>query len=378
MNTGRRERAVNPVTAIVDIVAYCLTFIALAALVLCYLAPYVNPNHIWWFSFFGLAAPGIYLGNVILMLYWTLRWRRIAAGMLLLLLLGIGNVTKFYRPVWSKQYQEFVPDQHSLRIMTYNVDGFRGTDVGMPENRLPQIARYVREVDPDIICFQEYEMNHVIPAATVDAAFSEWPYKRVGYVLGGGEHDNYGWGLAIYSKYPIAGGRNLVFPESTNSSMWADIVVRRDTVRVYNNHLQTTQVNVEDREFIGYEAFSDTLLNDKATGIARKLKRNFQIRATQADTVAGYIHDGRSRVIVCGDFNDTPMSYAYRTMLGGFTDAFRRKGEGMVATYKGLYNLFRIDYIFHSGDLGTAAYRSDVQQWSDHNPVVVDIILKNK
>lgn len=58
-------------------------------------------------------------------------------------------------------------------------------------------------------------------------------------------------------------------------------------------------------------------------------------------------------MIVCGDFNDTPMSYTYRRMRGDFIDAFKRKGQGMVFTYRRLMGVLRIDYLFHSDDFET-------------------------
>ena len=91
--------------------------------------------------------------------------------------------------------------------------------------------------------------------------------------------------------------------------------------------------------------------------------------------MAGFIHDGTPRVIVCGDFNDTPMSYTYRRLRGDLTDAFARKGRGMIYTYRGFLGVFRIDYLFHSDDFETVDYDSEQPLWSDHNPVIVDLKL---
>ena len=162
----------------------------------------------------------------------------------------------------------------------------------------------------------------------------------------------------------------MVFPESQNSAMWVDIAVRKDTIRVFNNHLQTTQIDENDRKFLRTEPLSDTLRNDKAKGIARKLKRNFMKRAEQADSVALRIHDGTPRVIVCGDFNDTPMSYVYRTMARGLRDAFRECGSGYSHTFRGFYNTLRIDYVL-SGGFEPLSYEVLPVDYSDHHPVVV-------
>lgn len=159
--------------------------------------------------------------------------------------------------------------------------------------------------------------------------------------------------------------------------MWADVIVHRDTVRVYNNHMQSTQISEDDKQFLGaMAAVPDSARDDRAKGIVRKLVRNFRVRATQADSVAGFIHDGTPRVIVCGDFNDTPMSYTYRRLRGDLTDAFACKGRGMIYTYRGFLGVFRIDYLFHSDDFETVDYDSEQPLWSDHNPVIVDLKLR--
>lgn len=376
---GRKEERKKGITLkIADWMVYAITVAALVGLVIAYYAPYVDPNRTAWVAFFGLAAPAFYLACLVLMLYWALRWRRIALVLLVTLLIGTGNLFRFWRPVPGRQYHEFVPTSTTLRVMTYNVDGFRGEFKGQTANRMREITAYIRESDPDIICLQEYEVNYRVTAEDVDQQLEAWPYKAVHFTLEGNDTHSYGWGIVIYSKFPIVRRHTVSFPGSNNSALWADVVVRRDTIRVFNNHLQTTQVDEQDREFIGYEALTDSLRNDKAMSIARKLKRNFQIRATQVDTLARIIHENTRRVIVCGDFNDTPMSYTYRVMRGDLVDAFVRKGDGVVSTYKRLYGLFRIDYIFHSRDFETLAYRVDHLPWSDHNPVVVDIKPKNK
>lgn len=356
-----------------DLLFYVLTFAVAVALILAYCAPYVNPNTVYWFAFFGLAAPFIYIANALLMLYWTVRWRSIAWLSLAVFVLGLGNVGKYFRPQWGKTYEQ-PREEGTIRILSYNVGGFWGNTVGKPESKMRAIAEYIRAEDPDVVCMQEYEVNYINRRAVLDSLLEPLKYKAVYFAQT--IRDNGGWGIAVYSKYPIVGKDHMVFPESQNSAMWVDIAVRKDTIRVFNNHLQTTQIDENDRKFLRTEPLSDTLRNDKAKGIARKLKRNFMKRAEQADSVALRIHDGTPRVIVCGDFNDTPMSYTYRRMRGDFVDAFKRKGQGMVFTYRRLMGVLRIDYLFHSDDFETVSYRSEQPEWSDHNPVIVDVRLK--
>ena len=67
---------------------------------------------------------------------------------------------------------------------------------------------------------------------------------------------------------------------------------------------------------------------------------------------------------MCGDFNDTPLSYTYRLMSRGLQDAFREKGRGF-------YNTFRIDYVLVSDDFEVLSYEVPSVEFSDHHPVFV-------
>ena len=119
----------------------------------------------------------------------------------------------------------------------------------------------------------------------------------------------------------------MVFPESQNSAMWVDIAVRKDTIRVFNNHLQTSQIDENDRKFLRTEPLSDTLRIDKAKGIARKLKRNFMKRAEQADSVALRIH-GMLAAIRVRRFYRYADVHTLVAERGGFRRV-QRKGRGL-------------------------------------------------
>ena len=234
------------VVTLFDWLLYGITFVVAVAMVLAYFAPRVHPAKIYWLAILGVAAPFIYIANALLMLYWTVRWQKVALLSLAVFVLGLGHVGKYFRPQWSKQYEQPRQDG-TLRILSYNVGGFWGNVPGKPESRMHEIASYINEEKPDIICFQEFEANFVNKRTEIDSLLEDWKYKSVFYTHR--LNDEGGWGLAVYSKYPIVAKDHMTFPESHNSVMWVDIAIRKDTIREFNNHLQTTQINEQDREF---------------------------------------------------------------------------------------------------------------------------------
>ena len=79
--------------------------------------------------------------------------------------------------------------------------------------------------------------------------------------------------------------------------------------------------------------------------MVNRLSDNNKLRAMQADTIADIIAASPYPVIVCGDFNDTPISYTYRRVSRKLKDAFREVGRGYSYTYRGFFDMLRIDYV---------------------------------
>jgi endonuclease/exonuclease/phosphatase family metal-dependent hydrolase len=74
-------------------------------------------------------------------------------------------------------------------------------------------------------------------------------------------------------------------------------------------------------------------------------------------------------VILCGDFNDTPASYAYHLISTDLLDAFVENGNGFGRTYAGKFPQFRIDYIMHSKDLKCTKFTRSEETLTDHFPI---------
>lgn len=146
-----------------------------------------------------------------------------------------------------------------------------------------------------------------------------------------------------------------------------------DTIRIFNNHLHSTAITVHDDKYLSEHQFlTDTAGGAKIKNIFRRFRDNSMLRAAQADTIARAIAATPGCKIVCGDFNDTPMSYAYRVMAQDLDDAFRASGKGYSYTFRGFMDVLRIDYVLYSEDLECLDYQVlyDVDL-SDHYPVVV-------
>lgn len=91
------------------------------------------------------------------------------------------------------------------------------------------------------------------------------------------------------------------------------------------------------------------------------------------------IDTSRYPVIVCGDFNDTPVSFAFNHIISNdLKDGFRDCGRGYGHSFNGLKRLLRIDFMAYGEYFTGMEYLSPEQAWSDHNPVIMKLILKNE
>lgn len=347
-----------------------ITIISLAVAILMivtYLVPFINPAHAWFLPALGLAAPALYIATVILTLYWIIRWKWLKAGvMLAIVVCGIFQVSLFWNPEFRRDYGQELSDRSAFKVMTYNVRQFYGEK---GQSSVKNVLQLIQQEDPDVICLQEF--NARLTEGEMEYALLEEKYESAVFGRTQAPDSLYGAPLLILSKYHIIRSGVVLTPAI---SVWADLQLGDDTVRVFNNHLRSTAIKAADNDYITSRGFiSDTAREDKIRSIVNRHRDNSVLRAQQVDSIAQIIAHTRTRRLVCGDFNDTPMSYVYRRMAHDMDDAFSECGLGYAHTFRGFFNTLRIDYILSSDGLETLSYKVIEVDYSDHHPVVVQL-----
>lgn len=351
-----------------------LSVIAAIGLLFSYLAPFVNPDSFPLIPFFGLAYPLIvlvFIGLLLLQVFFHRWW---ALGMLVMLLAG-----------WNLHFRAYsigenVPNStnvKSLKIMSYNVHLF---DVYNEKKELAnetrvKIIQYLENESPDIVCFQEfYQQDQPTSFTTKDTIISLLGYKnyqeRYAHRISGRQN----FGIALFSKYPIVEKGEVRFTpkvSSSNFAIYSDIVFQADTFRVYNVHLQSIRLNPQEKAVLSSEE-SKTGLFDAV----KKVLDAFPERAHQSNRLIRHIASSPHPVVVCGDFNDTPLSYTYQRFHNVLTDAFTESSSGIGKTYAGKIPAGRIDYIFHSESLGAHSFEIQEKALSDHYAIHCEIFAK--
>ncbi|MDR0349536.1 MAG: endonuclease/exonuclease/phosphatase family protein [Tannerella sp.] len=258
-----------------------------------------------------------------------------------------------------------------IKILSYNVMCFDFKD-HLPD-KPNEILAYIANSEADIVCLQEFIISRTDDFLTlpkIRKALNMYPYH---YNLPLIRYKKYSVGLAVFSKYPILKSWKVRYNSAFNGSSVHEINVRGKKVMVVNNHLESFKLTMDDRS--KYADFIKNMNTETFDGfretVQRKLGAAFRIRAEQAEIVANEIAGLQGRyVIVCGDFNDTPVSYAHRVIQGNsLIDAYTESGRGISISYNQNFFWFRIDHILHSTNM--KSYNTTIEKiaLSDHYPI---------
>lgn len=346
-------------------------------LLLSYLSTMISPARIWVFAFFGLAYPYLLILNIGFIFLWIFKLKKAVLISVIAIFSGWNHFNDYIplkRLISGSRNITENPEALNLRILSYNVKAFNIYDwIDDPQTK-DNIINLIRSENPDIICLQEFynDNRKGSPLNQISKIFNETPYHHIQYRYTTGL--NSGYGMATFSKYPIIRKGSVTFPNTSNMVIYTDIVIQSDTFRIFNNHLQSINFRKSNYDFIDSLRFRyDERHIDEIRDITRLLKQAFIKRSVQVDTLSARIKSTAYPIILCGDFNDTPVSYTYRKMKGGLKDSFVSSGTGIGNTYLGVFPSFRIDYIFHSPSFNTVDFELIKAEFSDHYPIICNL-----
>ncbi len=303
-----------------------------------------------------------------------IRWWVLVSGVVVLFSLNnlLGNL-QFH-------FTEKTPDNNDIKVMDYNCMLFDLYNWSHNKQSRKIIFNMLQEESPDILCLQEFytsEQPKDFHNADTLVSFLKTKNIHTEYTTTLREFDH--WGVATLTKYPIVRKGKIVFEtKSNNICIYTDVLINKDTVRVYNLHLASISFGKKEYEFIDQlnkNEYKDSNLVESKS-IVKRLRDGFFKRAEQAEMVAAHMAICKYKIILCGDFNDTPSSFAYHTLGKNLNDAFKKSGNGIGKTYHGALPFLRIDYILHSNDFESYNYKRYPESLTDHYPISCYLYLK--
>jgi endonuclease/exonuclease/phosphatase family metal-dependent hydrolase len=352
------------VRKLVKFIIISLNLLAALALITVYLSGFISPEKWWLPSFFGLAYPVILGVNLFFIVFWLIVSPRYLFISLIFIMAGWGFVVRYV------QLQGKTVENAHIKIMSYNVHHFRGKGELSQQQTAVEIIRFLKEQQPDIICLQEVRLrqNNIFNLTkTVEELdfINHYQFARTSSTFGS----------VTLTRFPIVNMGEVRFENSRNITIYTDLLIGEDTVRVFNVHLHSYGIDPRDLTIIDSGVTTEEDLKE-AREMGSKLKAGFQMRASQVETIREMIDETRFPVIVCGDLNDIPASYSYQQLRKGLKDAFVSSGKGIGRTYVNKLPALRIDYIFHSPGFGSFSFQTHDFHHSDHLPVSTELVKK--
>lgn len=323
-----------------------------------YVLPFLAPKSFPLLSVLTLFMPVFFVANFFFFVYWAIQFKKrlILSG--LVLLTGITFISKFYK----FSGKEYLQNEKDFSILSYNVRLFNVFKWLDRDDITSNIKTFIDDKNPDILCIQEYSNSgHVDLKAYL---------HRYIFIEG----NQIKTGQAIFSKYPIINEGTIIFPNSSNNVIYADIKRGKDIIRVYNMHLQSIKISPDINEI------SDNIDNvnqQKSQLIFTRISKVFRQQQEQAEIFKENMKECKYPIIICGDMNNSSFSYVYRNIKGKLKDSFEEAGEGFGATYKFKYYPARIDYIFADNKMEIKQFEtfSDFEN-SDHYPVMARFAIE--
>jgi len=356
---------------IFTIVLITLNTIALLSLLLSSFSAYFSPFRSVIFSYLGLLFPFIFIGNLGIFFTWLLfkQWKQSLIHLVVFIICGGAIYT--YCPLHKKTKE--IPED-AIKILTYNVMRFNNIlkdDKGIPPSK---ILKYIQENNADIVCIQEYGASksnaNFLKEKDILDALEKYPYYH--YHSLNFPFQSEIFGLAIFSRFPILSTKKVPYESSFNGSFVTELDIHGKKVTLINNHLESNKLSKEEKyNYYQMTKEMDTNTIDALTQtITKRLTPAFRTRAKQAQTISKIINENENPyIIVCGDFNDTPISYTRQKIKGNLRDAFVDSGFGLGVTYNKYRFLFRIDYIMHSENIKSYNCEVGDLKSSDHYPL---------
>ena len=321
----------------IDRILFFVNSVILLLLLISYLAPKIHPDFFWHISLLGILFPFLLILNTLFAVYWVISWRKYFWANIVIIVLGlpyidntIANQKNILDQKKFSQLQKNKKHQFDqlINLMSFNVRLFNQNENIDDDKIENKIVEMIKEKNPNVLCLQEFNLTE-----STKELFDAFNYKK--------NNDNK---LQIFTNYRVIKSGYI---KSKNICIYKDIVLN-DTIRVYNIHLQSNWV--------------------------KTMKSSYQNRVNEALKIKKHINKSPFPVIVCGDFNDTPLSYTYSTLKKGLADSFQESGIGIGNSYVSIPTL-RIDYILHSQKYESYNYKKLKYKFSDHYPISCDILI---
>lgn len=318
-----------------------------------YLSTFINPDKFWLPAVVALGFPAFLLANVAFAIFWFLRKRTYFWFSTLCLLAGL----PFFGTYFNFSFGSSSASGKTIKVLTYNTAGMHQYNGEKPSSIQPY-RRLFKSADADIICVQEVYTNGALKGMQAGVDFPNY-YKS--------------FGTAVFTRFPILESGNVQLDTFGSFAAWADLKVQGKTLRVYSVHLKSNQFSNTALEVARHGDLREKRTWSQIKFIFSRYSNYVQVRARQVQELTRHIRTSPHPVLVCGDFNETPISYTYSHISENLQDSFRKCGNGFGFSFASFFPFLRIDYVFADESIKILHHTVLNSRLSDHKPVLVEM-----
>ena len=330
-------------------IIFAINSLVALLLLVSYILPYVPPKSFASLSVLSLSVPLLILFNFIFFIYWLLRVKKQLLLSLFVLLLGWNYITSMYKFSSSKH----IEDPNNISVMSFNVRLFNIFNWIPNKTVKEDITDFIIKESPDILCLQEYRTGSPVKLKNYNSFNATFNKTVRG-------------GVVIFTKFPIVNSGSLEFPNTLNNGIFIDIVKQKDTIRVYNLHLQSSGIKTD----------VDNLKKEPSGQLFKQVVTTFKAQQEQVEMLLRHRAKCNYKTIITGDFNNTAYSYIYREIKGDdLVDTFEEAGNGFGKTYDFKFFPLRIDFILSDEAFSVNSFKTYDIKLSDHFPIKANLKL---
>lgn len=294
--------------------------------------------------------------------------------------LGVFSLVAAWAPVSNVVPVQFSakpdPGKVSFTVLTYNI--IHGWD---QQQKLPDpmgqkgnpAFDYVINSGADIVCLQEVVKFEDWEIPNLTKEMKDTLYKVYPYRAGMSYSDT-----KVLSKYPLdfIPARVYISDKRFDDRRYTfyKVNVKGNELMLINMHMGSVGLSEDERNVVtemkSVQGAKSSISEMKGT-IREKLRRSFRRRKIDASILRETLSNFRGPLVICGDFNDVPESYAYRLLKGeDLHDAYAETGFGPLVTYNQHMFWFHLDQIFYRGPLKALSVKKGKIKASDHYPLL--------
>ena len=254
-------------------------------------------------------------------------------------------------------------EKTQVSVLTMNVTEFNWYE---SNNTSSKSLRYILDQDADIVVIQEGLVYFDYPQIKSVKPMLKELYQKYPY------RDKPFFDVGILSKYPFTAVKTPELKKDKASyfiKAW-DVEAPGGDLRVIGMHLSSLRFTKNERKVI--ESINvPSNRKGRIKSVANKLDKGFLSHARLARAMRQLLDETEGDVVVMGDMNDTPGSFAYRTICGDdLRDAWADTGFGPTYTFNAHHLYVKIDHILYGGDMKALSCKRDKAGDSDHYPLV--------